>query len=74
MSRSRITSTSLSETLTERSRNHWLIAMSNLQATARHREGQLSRFREYFASAVEEDPLMELGYLSIGVELVWRYR
>lgn len=41
-------------TLHERSRNHWLIAMSNLQATARHREGQLSRFREYFTSAVDE--------------------
>jgi len=40
-------------TLTERVRHHFLTSMSNLEATADWREGQLERFRRFFVEANE---------------------
>lgn len=38
-------------TLRERARDHFLLAMSNLETTATHRKGQLERFRQFHMTA-----------------------
>ncbi len=40
-------------TLRERARDHFLLAMSNLETTAAHRQAQLERFRRYHMTANE---------------------
>ncbi|TVQ32277.1 MAG: hypothetical protein EA376_06415 [Phycisphaeraceae bacterium] len=42
-------------TLVERTRHHFLTSMNYLETTAAHREGQLERFRNYFAGSMEAE-------------------
>jgi len=42
-------------TLTERVRHHFLTSMSNIEATADWREGQLERFRRFFVEAARAE-------------------
>ena len=42
-------------TLTDRAENHFLLSMSNLETTAKHRRGQLERFRRYFVDSASLD-------------------
>jgi len=42
-------------TLRDRARNHFLLSMSNLETTAKHRQAQLERFRRFFVDSASMD-------------------
>jgi hypothetical protein len=64
-------------TLAERAHNHFLLSMSNIETTAKHRRGQLERFRAFFMDACNPDVYDVKAYVIHGdndpakLEFLW---